>query len=71
MMQAPGTGRGPQPDSLVRDGHHVIEELPRDALQDGVPEAGVVQHLPGPSVNHHHLDAIFRARVLLSTHWKP
>ena len=70
-MQAPGTGRRPWPDSLVRDSHHVIEELPGDALQDDVPEADVVQHLPGPPVNHHHLDAIFQAGVLLSVHWKP
>ena len=70
-MQAPGTGRGPRPDSLVGDGRHVIEELPGDALQDDVPEADVVQHLPGPPVNHHHLDAIFQAGVLLSVHWKP
>ena len=70
-MQAPETGRGPRPDSLVGDGHHVIEELPGDALQDGLPEAGVVQHLPGPPVNHHLLDAIFQAEVILSVHWKP
>ena len=67
-MQAPGTGRGPRPDSLVGDGRHVIEELPGDALQDGIPEAGVVQYLPVPPVNHHHLDAVFQAGVLLPIH---
>ena len=70
-MQAPGTGRGRWPDSLVGDGRHIIEELPGDALQDGVSEASVVQHLPVPPVNHHHLDAIFRAEVILSVYWKP
>ena len=67
-MQAPGTGRGPRPDSLVGDGRHVIEELPGDALQDGVPEAGVVQYLPLLPVDHHHLDAVFEAGVLLPVH---
>ena len=66
--QAPGTVRGRWPDSLVGDGRHIIEELPGDALQDGVSEASVVQHLPVPPVNHHHLDAVFQAGVLLPIH---
>lgn len=64
----PRDREGAWPDSLVRDGHHAIEELPWDALQDDVPEADVVQHLPGPPVNHHHLDAIFCQ--YFSVHWK-
>lgn len=79
---ASGTGRGPGPgvcgvtsqsakgstDSLVRDGRHVAEELPRYALQNGVPEARVPQHVPLAPVNHHHLDAIFQAGVLPPIH---
>lgn len=46
----------------------MIEELPWDALQNGVPEARVAQHTPLAAVNHHHLDAIFQAGVLLAIH---
>lgn len=65
---APANSRGRGAESPVRDGRHVVEELPGYALQDGVPEARVVHHAPVAPVKYHHLDAVFHAGELLPIH---
>lgn len=54
--------------SLVGDGCHVLQQLPRDTLQNGVPEARVAEHVPLAAVDRHHLDAVLRAGVLRPVH---
>lgn len=46
----------------------MLEQLPRDALQNGVPEVGVAQHVALAAIYHHHLDAVFCAGVLVPIH---
>lgn len=68
-----GPGRGPArglpcPHSLVRKGRYVLQKLPRDTLQNDVPEGGVAQHVAPVAVDRKHLEAILRAGTLHTVH---
>lgn len=64
-----GLARGlPRAHSLVGDGRDVLRQLPRDALQNGVPEARLAQHVAPAAIDHHHLEAVLCAGVLHPIH---
>lgn len=46
----------------------MLQQLPRDALQNDVPEAGVAQHVAPVAVDRQHLEAVLRAGALHAVH---